>query len=155
MDKGKQVIPDSHILHFGTVVEKEVLVDPNVFFEVKHIISKITTQVKVNKILLSHNIKMGASGLLARPAFEEEQSCVPFQDDYVAWSDEHLKAGAFLPLDQYFVDFLNYVKLAPFQLPPNSYRLLVGLKYLFLRHEWEVPTPADILHFFCLKASPN
>ena len=47
------------------------------------------------------------------------------------------------------------MRLAPFQLPPNSYRLLAGLRYLFLRHEWEVPTPADILYFFCLKASPD
>ena len=110
---------------------------------------------KVNKILLSHNIEMGADGLLARPAFEGEWSCAPIQDDYGAWSDEHLKVDTFLPLDQYFIDFLNYVKLALFQLPPNSYRLLAGLKYLFLRHEWEVPTPADILYFFCLKASPD
>ena len=55
----------------------------------------------------------------------------------------------------FFADFLNFVKLAPFQLPPNSYRLLAGLKYLFLKHEWEVPTPVDILYFFCLKASPD
>ena len=47
------------------------------------------------------------------------------------------------------------MKLAPFQLPLNSYRLLAGLRYLFLKQEWEIPTPADILYFFCLKASPE
>ena len=47
------------------------------------------------------------------------------------------------------------MRLAAFQLPPNSYRLLAGLRYLFLKQEWEVPTLADILHFFCLKASPE
>ena len=54
-----------------------------------------------------------------------------------------------------FIDFLNYIELAPFQLSPNLYRLLAGLKYLFLKHKWEVPTPTEILYFFCLKASPE
>ena len=154
-NKGKEIASKSPLPHFGHVVEKEIVIDPNAFFEVETIVSKITTQGRVNKIMLSHNIEVGSSALIARPPFEGERSCTPLQDDFAGWSDKHLRVGTFLPLDQYFADFLNYVKLAPFQLPPNSYRLLAGLRYLFLKQMWEVPTPADILYFFCLEASPN
>ena len=97
--KGKEVAPESPIPHFGPVVEKEVVVDPNAYFEAERIVSKITTQGRVNKIMLSHNIEVGVGTLLVRPAFKGEWSCSPLQDDFAAWSDEQLKAGAFLPLD--------------------------------------------------------
>ena len=148
------MVTDSPIPIFGPTVEQELEVGPDAFFEAERIVSKITDQGKVNKIFLSHNIEIGRGTLIARPPLEGERSCAPLDEEYAAWSDEHFKAGAFLPLDQYFADFLNYVKLAPFQLPPNSYRLLSGFRYLFLKQEWEVPTLADILYFFCLKASP-
>ena len=153
--KGKEVMTDSPIPVFGPAMEQELEMAPDAFFEAERIISKITDQGKVNKIFLSHNIELGRGVLIARPPLEGERSCAPLDEEYAAWSDEHFKAGAFLLLDQYFADFLNYVKLDSFQLPPNSYRLLAGLKYLFLKQEWEVPTPADILYFFCLKASPE
>ena len=98
-------------------MEKEVEVGPDAFFEAERIVSKVTTQGRVNKILLSHNIKIGTSALVPRPPLEDERSCTPLDEEFAAWSDGHLKAGAFLPLDQYFADFLNYVRLAPFQLP--------------------------------------
>ena len=81
------------------MVEREVVVDPNAFFEVETIASKITTQGRVNKIMLSHNIEVGSGVLIARPPFEGEWSCTPLEDDFTTWSDEHLKAEAFLPLD--------------------------------------------------------
>ena len=154
-DKGKAVMPDSPIPNFGPAVEQELEVAPDAFFEAERIVSKITSQAKITKIFLNHNIPLGKTSVIARPAADGERSCTPLDESFAAWSGEHFKAGAFLPLDQYFADFLNYVGLAPFQLPPNSYRLLAGLKYLFQKHEWEVPTPADILYFFCLKASPD
>ena len=154
-DKGKVAMPSSPIPHFGPAVEKEVVVAPDAFFEAERIVSKITDQARINKLFITHNIPLGKASVIARPAAEGERSCTPLDELFAAWSGEHFKAGAFLPLDQYFADFLNYVGLAPFQLPPNSYRLLAGLRYLFQKHEWEVPTPADILYFFCLKASPD
>ena len=45
--KGKQVASKSPIPNFSPVVEREVVVDPNAFFEAEHIVSKITTQGRV------------------------------------------------------------------------------------------------------------
>ena len=73
--------------------------------------------IKVNKIMLSHNIEIGRGTLDAQPPLEGERSCTLLDEEFAAWSDEHLKAEAFLPLDQYFANFLNYLKLDPFQLP--------------------------------------
>ncbi|XP_062075290.1 uncharacterized protein LOC133779332 [Humulus lupulus] len=38
-NKGKEVVPESSIPHFGPVVEKEVVVDPNAFFKVERIVT--------------------------------------------------------------------------------------------------------------------
>ena len=92
---------------------------PDAFFEAERIVSKIIDQAKVNKIFLSHNIGLGRASVVARPPAEGERSCAPLDESFAAWSGEHFKARAFLPLDQYFAEFLNYVRLAPFQLPPT------------------------------------
>ena len=105
---------DSPIPAFGPAAETEVEVGPDAFFEAERIASKVTTQGKVNKIFLSHNIEIGRGALDARPPLEGEWSCVPIDEEYAAWTNEHLKAEAFLPLDQYFIEFLNYIELAPF-----------------------------------------
>ena len=63
-NKGKQIVPESPIPHFGPVVEKEIVVDFNSYFEVECMISKITTQGRVNRIMLSHNIEVGTGTLL-------------------------------------------------------------------------------------------
>ena len=90
---------ESPIPQFDPTVEKDVEVGPDTFFEAERIASKITTQGRVNKILLSHNIEIGTGALVARPPLEGERSCTPLDEEFAAWSDEHLKAGAFLPLD--------------------------------------------------------
>ena len=71
-NKGKHIAPESPISHFGPVVEKELMVDPNAYFEAERIVSKITTQGRVNKIMMSHNIEVWTETLLARPVFEGE-----------------------------------------------------------------------------------
>ena len=63
-NKGKQIAPESPIPHFDPVVERELMVDPNAYFEPERIISKTTTQGRVNKIMLSHNIEVKAGTLL-------------------------------------------------------------------------------------------
>ena len=105
--KGKEVVTDSSIPAFGSAVERDLEVADDAFFEAEKIVSKITDQGKVNKIFLSHNIELGRGALIARPPLEGEWSCAPLDEEYAAWSDEHFKAGAFLPLDQYFADFLT------------------------------------------------
>ena len=99
-DKGKAVMPDSPIPNFGPAVEQEVEVAPDAFFEAERIVSKVTDQTKINKIFLSHNIALGRASVVARPAAEGERSCALLDESFVAWSGEHFKAGAFLPLDQ-------------------------------------------------------
>ena len=42
-NKGKQIASESSIPHFGPVMEMEIVVDPNAFFEVEHIVSWIMT----------------------------------------------------------------------------------------------------------------
>ena len=76
-NKGKQIALESPIPHFGLVVGKEVVVGPNAYFEAERNVSKITTQGRVNKIMLSHNIETETGTLIARHVFEGERSCVP------------------------------------------------------------------------------
>ena len=113
-NKGKEIASESPLPHFFPVVEREIVIDPNAFFEAETIVSKITTQGMVNKIMLSYNIEVVSGVLIALPPFNGEQSCMPLQDNFAAWSIENLKAGTFLPLDKYFANYLNYMNLAPF-----------------------------------------
>ena len=52
-------------------------------------------------------------------------------EGFGAWSAGHISAGATLPLHDYFVRFLTYVGIAPFQLLPQAYRLLAGWRVFF------------------------
>ena len=98
-DKGKAVMPESPIPNFGPAVALEIEVAPDAFFEVERIVSKITDHTKINKLFLSHNIGLGRASVIARPPAEGERSCAPLDEEFAAWSGEHFKAGAFLPLD--------------------------------------------------------
>ena len=98
-EKGKAAVPSSPIPHFGPAVEKEVVVAPDAFFEAEWIVSKITDQARINKLFLTHNIPLGKASVIVRPAAEGERSCASLDESFAAWSGEHFKAGAFLPLD--------------------------------------------------------
>ena len=73
---------------------------------------------------------------------------------YAAWSQEHLRTGALLPLRTYFKNYLNYVGIAPFQFNTNGYRLLSALKSLDHIKEWGEPTPVEISYLLALKKAP-
>ena len=76
-------------------------------------------------------------------------------DGFGAWSAGHISAGATLPLHEYFVRFLTYVGIAPFQLLPQAYRLLAGWKVFCAAKEIAEPTPAEVLYFYKLVPQVN
>ena len=66
-----------------------------------------------------------------------------------------MRAGALLPLRSYFVDYLNHVRIAPFQLHTNGYRVLAALKSMYHLQGWEGPSPQEICYLLALKRSPK
>ena len=46
-------------------------------------------------------------------------------EGYFAYSRYHCMCGAIHPINAWVVSFLTYLKVAPFQLQPNSYAILV------------------------------
>ena len=87
-----------------------------------------------------------------------ERSCYPPKGNkklrYSAWSQEHLRAGALLPLKPYFVNYLDYVQIAPFQLQTTGYRILSALKSLYHIQNWGEPSPVEISYLLSLKRTP-
>src|SRR5574338_1162051 len=57
-------------------------------------------------------------------------------EGYFAYSRYHCMCGAIPPLNTWVVSFLTYLKVAPFQLQPNSYALLVSLFVIFPKEVW-------------------
>ncbi|XP_030493862.2 uncharacterized protein LOC115709791 isoform X2 [Cannabis sativa] len=84
---------------------------------------------------------------------EDAQACWP-GGAWSAWSEYHSSAGVVLPLRQYFIDFCDYFGIAPFQLAPNSYRILSTLKVLYHQKGWPTPSPEEIHYMYILKANP-
>jgi len=71
---------------------------------------------------------------------------------FVAISPQHLLAGLRFLIPPFIINFLNQLKLAPFQLSPNSYNHLVSLGLLYTRHGLS-PTTVEVLSYlFTLKA---
>ena len=66
-----------------------------------------------------------------------------------------MQAEALLPLRPYFQDYLNFVRIAPFQLHTNGYRVLAALKSMYHLQGWEGPSPAEICYLLALKRSPK
>ncbi|XP_062115392.1 uncharacterized protein LOC133829661 isoform X2 [Humulus lupulus] len=82
------------------------------------------------------------------------QACWP-GGAWSAWSGYHCSAGVILPLKQYFIDICDYFGIAPFQLVPNSYRILSTLKVLYHQKKWPTPSPLEIHYMYNLKANPG
>ena len=60
-----------------------------------------------------------------------------------------------MPLHDYFTGVANYFDICPFQLTPNSYRVLSALYILYNFKGWGVPSPHEINYLFDLKSNPN
>ena len=54
-------------------------------------------------------------------------------EGYFAYSRYHCMCGAIPPINAWIVSFVTYLKVAPFQLQPNSYAILVCLFVIFQR----------------------
>ena len=70
---------------------------------------------------------------------------------YIAISTQHLEHGLRFPIPPYLIEFLNTVKLVPFQLAPNSYAQLTSLALAFLKNGLRPPTPKIIQTFYSIK----
>ena len=119
--------------------------------------SSITDISQISAILKKHGLKVGADIVVRVPAPHERSCNAPrgtAQLQYSAWSQEHLRTGALLPLRPYFKNYLDYVGIAPFQLNTNDYRLLSALKSLYHVMEWGEPTPVEISYLLALKKTP-
>lgn len=119
--------------------------------------STITNINQISAIIKKHGLKVGADITVRAPALDERSCNAPRGTtllQYSAWSQEHLRMGALLPLKSYFKDYLNYVGIAPFQLNTNGYRLLSALKSLYHIMEWGEPTPVEISYLLALKNTP-
>ena len=104
----------------------------------------ITDNSHISAILRKCGIKVSPEVVIKVPT-PSDRSCHPPKGTkklrYSAWSQEHLRAGALLPLRQYFKDYPDYVQIAPFQLQPNRYRILSALKSLYHIQNWGEPSP--------------
>ena len=126
-------------------------------FEALQYTSTITHTNQISTVLGKHDLKISAD-LVFRVSRPDKKSChAPKGSNklqLVSWSQEHLRAGALLPLRSYFRNFVYYVKIAPFQLQTNAYRILAALKSLYHMQGWGEPTPEDICYLFTLKKNP-
>ena len=146
-------------LQFSLMAEPSSSQPRREMFEAEFYQSSVTTSDQITDILAIHGLS-SLDTLKCRAPTRHERSCfAPGGRDssvkYAAWSQEHLKAGALLPLKSFFRDFTDFVGLAPFQLNTNSYRVLSALRSLFHELGWIGPSPQEILYLFCLKSNPS
>ncbi|KAK0608527.1 hypothetical protein LWI29_031941 [Acer saccharum] len=83
-------------------------------------------------------------------------------NDRVAWNPPQnvvaiygamLSYGVTLPLQPFIAKFLADTKIAPAQLTPNSYRILMCLCLMWKLKGYEPPTPCEIHHLYTLRQS--
>ncbi|KAK0578755.1 hypothetical protein LWI29_015694 [Acer saccharum] len=66
-----------------------------------------------------------------------------------------LSCGITLPLQPFIARFLAEAKIAPAQLSPNSYRILMCLGLMWKLKGYGSPTPREIRHFYTLRQAGN
>ncbi|KAK0572445.1 hypothetical protein LWI29_031558 [Acer saccharum] len=66
-----------------------------------------------------------------------------------------LSCGITLPLQPFIARFLAEAKIAPAQLAPNSYRILMCLGLMWKLKGFGSPTPREIRHFYTLRQAGN
>ncbi|KAK0573659.1 hypothetical protein LWI29_011623 [Acer saccharum] len=66
-----------------------------------------------------------------------------------------LSCGITLPLQPFIARFLAEAQIAPAQLAPNSYRILMCLGLMWKLKGYEPPTPREIRHFYTLRQAGN
>lgn len=109
--------------------------------------STITDITQISTLLRKHGLKITPDLRVRVPALYECSCNAPRGTEklqYAAWSQEHLRTGALLPLWPYFGDHLNYVQIAPFQLQTNGYRVLNALISLYHIQNLGEASPEEI-----------
>ena len=71
---------------------------------------------------------------------------------FVAISPHYLEFGSRFPVIPYLLNLLNELKLAPFQLTPNSYAQLTSLTLLFHRNKLSPPSLKFVKFLFSFKS---
>ncbi|KAK0570811.1 hypothetical protein LWI29_006810 [Acer saccharum] len=66
-----------------------------------------------------------------------------------------LSCGVTLPLQPFIARFLMEAQIAPAQLAPNSYRILMCLCLMWKLKGYGPPTPLEIRHFYTLRQAGN
>ncbi|KAK0571822.1 hypothetical protein LWI29_022080 [Acer saccharum] len=66
-----------------------------------------------------------------------------------------LSCGVTLPLQPFITRFLTEAQIAPAQLAPNSYRILMCLCLMWKLKGYGPPTPREIRHFYTLRQAGN
>ena len=72
-------------------------------------------------------------------------------EGYFAFSRYHCMCGAIPPINAWIVSFTTYLKVAPFQLQPNSYAILVSLFVIFQRRYGRPPSNREIRYLYNLR----
>ncbi|KAK0570635.1 hypothetical protein LWI29_004190 [Acer saccharum] len=70
---------------------------------------------------------------------------------HVAIYGSMLTCGVTLPLQPFITWFLAEARLAPAQLTPNSYRILMCMWHMWHRMKRPPPTPREVHHFYSLR----
>ncbi|KAK0585941.1 hypothetical protein LWI29_036620 [Acer saccharum] len=70
---------------------------------------------------------------------------------HVAIYGSMLTCGVTLPLQPFITWFLAEARLAPTQLTPNSYRILMCMWHMWHRMKRPPPTPREVRHFYSLR----
>ena len=71
---------------------------------------------------------------------------------YMTFSETILKTGVFLSLHLFVVQVLDYLDIFPFQLPPNSHRLIVAFYIVFSEYCGVVPSVVYFVYIYGLNA---
>lgn len=66
-----------------------------------------------------------------------------------------ISQGVGAPLHPYLKDVIEMYDVAPIQLSPNSYKLVLALFVLYSDFEFPAPTMKEVSHFFSLRKSDN
>uniref|UniRef100_A0A803PTB8 Uncharacterized protein n=1 Tax=Cannabis sativa TaxID=3483 RepID=A0A803PTB8_CANSA len=114
----------------------------------------LTYAYHLEKIVTVVGIKPSSSRVYHHLSRDEETPNRNY-NGFGAWSETHLMSGAMLPLQDYFIDFLVFVRLLPYQLIPQAYRLLSGLFIFYAARGWAAPNPDEILYFYELLFVPK
>ncbi|KAK0570739.1 hypothetical protein LWI29_005682 [Acer saccharum] len=97
---------------------------------------------------------------ISPPSSSDSDSPVMLRSSKPAWNPPEnviaiygamLNCGVTLPLQPFIARFLMEARIAPAQLAPNSYRILMCLGLMWKLKGYEPPTPREIHHFYTLR----